>query len=386
MPRTRREFLNVAAGGGAALASTQLLDRSAPRLLLPPPQKKLDLLILGGTGFLGPHIVEAALARGHSMTLFNRQRTNADLFPDLEKLKGNRDPNKEPGPGLATLKAEISKGRRWHGVFDTSAYFPRVARASAELLADAADHYVFISSVSVYSEMGKRNLLEDDAVGKIEDETVERIDGQTYGPLKALCEQAVEKAMPGRACNVRPGLIVGPLDNTDRFSYWPIRVHRGGEILAPGNPDDAVQYIDARDLAEFCVYAAEQKHAGYFNAVGPKTETNIAELLYGCKAVTGGDAKFTWVPADFLAENKVMPWGHMPVWVPPDGEAGGLSFVSNKRIVDAGMKYRPLAETVKDLLDWFHGLPEERQKKLRAGIAGDREKEVLRLWHETGPQ
>jgi 2'-hydroxyisoflavone reductase len=321
-------------------------------------------------------VVEHAIARGHEMTLFNRGRTNPQLFPDLEKLRGNRDPKKDEG--LAALE-----GRSWDAVIDTSGYYPRMVRSSAELLADSVQQYVFISSISAFADTSTPGMDETAPVATMEDETLETMGDQFqyYGPLKALCEQAAENAMPGRTTNIRPGLIVGPRDSTDRFSYWPVRVSRGGEVMAPGNHDDPVQYIDARDLAAWIIRTIEDRTVGVFSATGPDAPTNIAELIYGCKAVTGGDVTFTWVEADFLAEHNVAPWGQMTVWIPPRDEYVGFHRIDCSKAIAAGLTFRPLADTVRDTLDWFHSLPEERQNSMRAGLPAEREAEVLAAWH-----
>ena len=370
---TRREFLKQAAlaSTAATLGTTALGQSTQPAA---KPSGGLNLLILGGTGFLGPHVVETALARGHSMTLFNRGKTNTHLFPKLEKLRGDRDPEK--GEGLSALE-----GREWDAVIDTSAYYPRVARASSELLAPSTGRYVFVSTVSVYASHDKPDMDESAPVGKIEDETTEKVTGESYGPLKALCEQAVEKAVGERSTIVRPGLIVGPRDNSDRFTYWPLRVRRGGEILAPGNASDPAQWIDVRDLAEFLVTTIEKDVAGTYNAVGPEAGGCIGGILYGSRAVTGGDARMTWVDADFLASQEVAPWGHMPVWVPAKDEMAGFGRRSNAAAREAGLSFRPLADTVQATLTWWDTLPEERRAKVRSGISPKREAEVLAAWH-----
>ncbi|MBL1216009.1 MAG: NAD-dependent epimerase/dehydratase family protein [Planctomycetes bacterium] len=334
----------------------------------------LKLLILGGTGFLGPHTVRHAAARGHTMTLFNRGRTNSHLFPDLEHLHGDRDPDK--GEGLKALE-----GGSWDAVIDTSSYYPRATRASAGLLAETCKQYVLISSISVYADHKTANADESYPLGTIEDETVELVTGETYGPLKVLCEKAAEEAFPGRTTNIRPGLIVGPGDPTDRFSYWPIRVRQGGEVLAPGAHDDPVQYIDARDLAAFIIHCIEQSITGPFNAVGPEVPSSIGELLCGCKAVTGGTASFTWADAEFLAEQGVQPWNQMTVWVPPVGDYRGMATTNIDKALANGMTCRPLADTARDFLAWWDEQPAERRQALRAGLPAERETEVLEAWH-----
>ena len=310
------------------------------------------------------------------MTLFNRGRTNSHLFPELTKLKGDRDPDKDEG--LSALD-----GRSWDAVVDTSGYFPRIVAASADLLANVTDQYVFISSISVFADTSIVGLDETGEVGTMEDETVESFGNefQNYGPLKALCEQAAERSMPGRTTNIRPGLIVGPRDNVPRFTYWPVRVERGGEVLSPGSPGDPVQYIDVRDLGDFVIKCIEENVTGVFNATGPNSPTNIAQLLYGCKAVTGGDARFTWVEADFLAEHDVQPWGHMPVWVPPRDDFAGFHAINIGKAIAAGLKSRPLADTARATLDWYHAWPQDQPFRWRGGMEPEREAEVLAAWH-----
>lgn len=370
-PPTRRAFLQTASLSAGFLGlRPELLGPAAPA----PALDSLRILILGGTAFLGPAVVEAALARGHTLTLFNRGRTNAHLFPDLEKLRGDRDP--EVGEGLKALEEG-----EWDAVVDTSGYVPRIARASSELLADRIGRYLFVSTVSVYASFEKEGIEEQDPVGTIEDETFEKITGQSYGPLKALCEQAVQEALGERATVVRPGLIVGPGDPTDRFTYWPVRVQRGGEVLAPGTPEDSVQYIDVRDLGEWIVHLIEEGTPGTFNAVNPPSPSSMGELAYGSKAVTGGDARFTWVSPEFLGEQGIRPWSDLPVWLPPKGETRGLGRVSNARALEAGLGSRTLAETVGAILAWFNSQPEQRQKALRAGMKPEREAEALAAWH-----
>lgn len=335
---------------------------------------KKRILVLGGTGFLGPHFVRSAQAKGHELTLFNRGKTNPHLFPDTEKLVGDRDGK------LDALKAEVDKGRRWDVVVDTSGYVPRIVRDSATLLAEAADYYMFISSISVYADPSKAGLGEADDVGKLDDPSVEEVTGETYGPLKALCEEAAEEVFPGKACRIRPGLIVGPGDPTDRYTYWPVRVSEGGKMIAPGNPDDPVQLIDARDLADWMVVCSEQGHTGIYNAAGPETVLTIEQLLAACAEGTEASPELVWIDAEFLGEKKVEPWMHMTVWVPPDSDFGGMGSVQNAAAVGAGLKFRPQADTARDTLAWWREQDEERRAKPRAGLARDRETEVLAAW------
>ena len=375
MTTTRREFLWRSAAAGAALA---LVGARAPKDKDKDKSKDKDarggkkILILGGTGFLGPHIVDAARGRGHTLTLFNRGKTNPGLFPNIEQLHGDRK---------GDLKA--LEGRTWDAVVDTSGYFVQEVRDSATLLKDAVKQYVFISTISVYADTSKPGIDESSPVAKLPagvDESTDKVTNETYGALKALCEQTAETIMPGRVANVRPGLIVGPMDPSDRFTYWPVRVARGGDVLAPGSADDPIQFIDARDLAEWTVRVIEDNTVGVYNAVGPKHAYTIGELLKTCKDVSGSDARFVWADAAFLESQKVAPWSDMPVWVPPTGEDAGASRVAIQRALDKGIAFRPVPITVRDTLAWWSGLPDDRQTHLKSGIKADREAEVLAAW------
>jgi 2'-hydroxyisoflavone reductase len=329
----------------------------------------MKLLILGGTVFLGRYLVETALARGHQVTLFNRGQHNPDLYPDVEKLRGDRD------GGL-----DILRGRRWDAVIDTCGYVPRIVSASAELLAGAVDSYTFISSISVYPTFKEIGIDEGAPVGTLADPAVEEVTGESYGPLKALCEQAVEQALPGRALNIRPGLIVGPHDPTDRFTYWPHRVAQGGEVLAPGRPERHVQIVDVRDLAEWTVRAVEEGRAGVYNATGPDYALTMGRLLDTCREASGSEGRVTWVGEDFLAEKAVGPWIELPLWIPEsDPDAAGFSDVNCGKAIGVGLAFRDLAETVRATLEWDAARPADRE--WRAGLKPEREAELLREWH-----
>ncbi len=294
----------------------------------------MNLLVLGGTVFLGRHVVGAALARGHQVTLFNRGRHNPHLFPDVEKLRGDRDGD------LAALH-----GRRFDAVIDLCGYRPEQVLATAKALRDAVDHTTFISSISVYRGFSPGRAFDEDAP------LAEGSDG--YGALKARCEEALEAELPGGVACVRPGLIVGPHDPTDRFTYWPRRVARGGEVLAPGRPQRPVQFIDARDLADWCVDLAEQRRPGVFNAVGSPSTLTMAHLLEACRAVAGSDARFTWIADDELVNARVEPWTELPLWIPEKDPAfGAMMLGQNRRAVAAGLSFRPLADTIRATLEW----------------------------------
>lgn len=329
----------------------------------------MKLLILGGTSFLGRHLVEIAQTHNHTLTLFNRGQRNPSLFPDIEQLRGDRDGD------LTALH-----GRTWDAAIDTSGYYPRIVRASAELLADAVSHYTFVSSISVYSDVSVVGIDESAPVGALADPTVEEITGETYGPLKALCEQAVEQTLPGRALIVRPGLIVGPYDPTDRFTYWPHRVAQGGEVLAPARSDYLVQIIDARDLAGWILTMVEAHQTGVYNATGPAHPLTLGNVLDTCRTVSGSDAHTTWVTEQFLLDQHVEPWMQLPLWVPESDPANaGFSAVNCHKAIAAGLTFRPLAATVRDTLAWDATRPPDHE--WRAGITRKRETELLQTWH-----
>ena len=329
----------------------------------------MRLLVLGGTRFFGRHLVEAALVRGHEVTLFNRGRHGVELFPEAERLEGDRDGD------LSALR-----GRRWDAVVDTCGYLPRAVRASAGLLAGAVEHYTFVSSISVYGDFGRLGYGEDAPVRTPPDPEPEGVDWALYGELKVGCERAAEGAMPGRVLVVRPGMIVGPHDYTDRFPYWCRRVAAGGEVLAPGNPGRQVQLIDARDLASWTIRMAEERQSGAYNATGPESRLTMRTMLEGVRAAVGSDARFTWVPEEFLLEAGVEPWTELPFWVPE--EMAGILAADVGKAVGAGLAFRPLADTVRDTLAWDarrNGPPE-----IEAGMPREREGKVLRAWRETG--
>jgi 2'-hydroxyisoflavone reductase len=377
-PLTRRTLVGAAAGLGAAAAlAGRALARPqdaapapapapAPAADGPKAARPLKLLMLGGTAFLGPEIVGPAVARGHTVTLFNRGKTNPGLFPDLEKLHGDR-------------KGDVSAlaGRTFDAVFDTSAYTPSQVRRIREVLGERIGHYTLVSTASVYPALGssRETIDEDSPVGTLPDPTTEEVTGATYGPLKALCERAAEAAWPGRVAHVRPGLIVGPGDPTDRFTYWPVRVARGGEVLAPGDGTDEAQCIDVRDLGAWIVALAEQRVVGTFNALGFEGRLFFAELLHGAKCAIRHDVAFTWVPAPFLAAQHVEPWGHLPLWIPPEGNG----HVKNERAIAKGLTFRPVAQTLADTLAWVRATKRDVAwgTGRAPGLAAAREAEVL---------
>jgi len=327
----------------------------------------MRLLLLGGSVFLGRHVVDAALARGHSVTTFTRGRHDGGLPEQVERLVGDRNGALEP-----------LRSRTWDAVVDTSGYVPRVVRQSARLLAPSVGTYLFVSSVSVYADPSRPGLREEDALGRLADAAVEQVDGDTYGPLKALCEAEAREAFGDRAIVVRPGLIAGPLDPTDRFTYWPHRMALGGEALAPGSPDTPVQVIDARDLAAWMVALCERGAGGTFSAVGPSEPTTFGRLLAACQEAAGGRAQLVWVEDAFLTERGVQPWSDLPLWLPAGSGYDGLATVDGSRAFAAGLATRPLAETARDTLAWFRALPEPRWP--RGALTREREAELLAAW------
>lgn len=362
MALTRRDFLQTSLATLAACAAPRA---GGPGTSSGSPSR---ILILGGTSFLGPALVEAARARGDTITLFNRGKTNPGRFTDLEQLQGDRDG-----------KLDALRGRRWDVVYDTSGYLPRIVKLSAELLAPSVDRYVFVSSISAYEETIPPDSDETAPLAKLTDPATEDIRA-SYGALKAACERAAEAAMPGRVLVVRPGLIVGPGDPTDRFTYWPVRLSEGGEVLAPGTGDDPIQVIDVRDLGNWMVSMGARRATGIFNGVGPAARTTMRDMLAACQPASGPAARLTWVPTAFLEKEKVEPWSDMPVWIPAGGPESGMSQVSIARAVAAGLRFRPLSETARDTLAWWNGLPAERRAKPRAGIPREREQQVLAAW------
>ncbi len=339
----------------------------------------MKILILGGTVFLGRHIVDDALRRGHEVTLFNRGVHNPELFPQVEKLRGDRDGD------LSALR-----GRRWDVVVDTCGFVPRVVKLSAEALADSVGLYVFVSSLSVYADFSKPGLNEDAPLAKMQDESSEDVN-EHYGALKALCEQAAESVMHGRVLVSRPGLIVGPHDPTGRFTYWPRRVAEGGEVLAPGEPNRCVQFIDARDLAEWIVSASEKGFRGVYNTNGPEHPLMMGALLDECKRVSQSDAGFTWVSDEFLEEEGVGQWTELPLWLSQNSgeEHAGFMAIDSSKAIAAGLRFRALAETIRDTLEWLAETPQDfieessgGLKRASAGLSRERESELLRAWHE----
>ena len=372
---TRRELLKLGMGVTAASLLPGLAGAVAKA------DKPLRILILGGTGFTGPHQVRYALQRGHQITLFNRGRKPKQWPGEVEELLGDRD----------TGDYQALDGREWDVCIDNPTSVPVWVRDAAEVLKGRIGQYIFISTISVYADNSQPGMQEDAAVARYEgvDAMAETMAGlranmALYGPLKALSEaEARGQFGADRVTVIRPGLIVGPGDETDRFTYWPVRIARGGEVAAPGDGSDPVQFIDARDLAEWTIRMAESRVIGTFNATGPNYEMSMAAMLHGIRACTTAGATLRWLPGDFLSAQRVQPWSDMPVWVPGTGESAGFARVSNARAIAQGLRFRRFVETVADTLSWFAEQPPERQASLRAGLPAAREQALLRDWAAT---
>lgn len=419
MSLNRRRFMQSALAASAGLAmGGRVLAREPVKA--PAPEKAgkpLKILILGGTGFLGPACTEAALARGHSITVFNRGRLESirkdggrpsAVPPGVEVLYGNRDPEKfaedwkddqRQNPKKLEKKSENPKGlsqlegKKWDAVIDTSAYFPRIAKASAELLAPNVKQYVFISTLSVYADRSKP-ITEETPVEQLKDPTSEEFgeNFENYGPGKAACEAAVEAAMPGRVTNIRPGFIVGPRDSSRRFLYWPLRVRQGGEMVLPGSPEDPIQIIDVRDLGEWTIRAIEDGTVGVYNATGPAETLTMRRMVEECKKGLNSDATFTWIPLNEMEQLKdadgreIASPGGFPLYVPPSEEGAGFHRCDCSKAIAKGMKFRPVSETAAASAAWYDSLPPEVQRGVSgfnppaSWITPEKEQALLTAW------
>lgn len=373
---------------------------TAPAVIKPPGDgdDSKKILLLGGTGFIGPHIVDAARARGHTVTVFNRGKTHPKLFPDVENLRGDRDG-----------KLGALKDRMWDAVVDTSGYVPRIVKQSVELLAPNVGQYVFVSTMSVYANEDNVDADETAEVKTLDDLATEEV-SKAYGPLKAACEVVCEAGMPGRVTNLRAGWIVGPLDPTGRFTYWPSRLADGGEVLAPGDGSTPIQLIDARDMAAFIIAAIENTTVGTFNVFGPSNypeiQLTMKQLIEACNQAAGNNAMLTWVDAEFLTAHEVTPWSELPGWLPASRATAGFGRRSNRRAVEAGLKLRSVVESARDTLAWIASpdlelwvagtepfgsvammtrTEESKRKAIHgAGLARDKEAHVLAAWRARG--
>lgn len=328
----------------------------------------MKILIIGGTRFLGRTLVETALKQGHELTLFNRGKTNPVLFPDVEQLKGDRDAD-----------LHVLTGRKWDVVVDTCGYVPRIVKKSADFLVDAVRQYIFISTISVYADFTKPGIDEKSPLGQIEDESIEEVKAETYGPLKVLCENAVTGAYQKRSAILRCGLIVGPYDPTDRFTYWPVRIQQGGEVLVPYPPDMQVQYIDATDLARFVLHLAKERINGIFNTTGPDQKLTMFDFLNTCNAVTRAKASLVWVSEEFITSNDI---DHIPMWTPRDWR--GIFEVNCTKAISAGLLFRPVEETIKNTLEWHATRPSDYT--LKVGPKPDQERELLEKWRAASQE
>ena len=372
MNTTRRHFLKLSAAAGTSVA----FGAQSTSLFAEKSVKPMRILILGGTGFTGPFQVRYALSRGHKVTVFNRGKTHPGELPkEVEQLIGDRNG-----------QLDALKNRQWDVVIDNPTTLPAWVRDAAQILKGNVERYVFISTISVYPDSPKpadeNSPLEKYDGADPYKETIEAVRAsgfKTYGPLKVLSEKEAEKWFPGKTLIIRPGLIVGPGDQTDRFTYWPVRIERGGETLAPGKPADPVQFIDARDLAEWTIRMVENREIGIYNATGPAKPLTIGGMLEGIKTALNSKAELTWATEDFLKQQKVEAWSDMPVWT---GAESGLARTSISRALNKGLAFRPLPDTARDTLAWFKTQPPDRQSKLRAGLTPEREKEVIAAWHK----
>lgn len=326
----------------------------------------MRLLIIGGTRFVGRALAEAALASGHAVTLLHRGNAGCDVLPDAEHLHANRD------GGLGVLGE-----RNWDAVIDTCGQIPRVVEASATQVSGRASRYLFISTISVYADPLPPGFTEDTPVATLDDPTTEALTNETYGGLKALCESRVRNAFGDGAIIVRPGLIVGPRDYTDRFPYWVRRIAEGGEVLAPGSPEQAVQFIVARDLAAFCLHLLDTGTDGALHVTGPAGRLTLRGFLDGTREALDARATFTWVDELFLREAGVHPWTELPLWVPAADAA--FSEANLARAVAAGLRCRPLADTVRDTLAWERNLPADARAGSPA-MTRERETDLLLRW------
>ena len=356
----RRDLLKLSGATALAGLAGAALARAKP----------LKVLILGGTGFIGPHFVDALTAGGHTLTLFNRGKRDPEAKKGVEQLLGDRNDN------LKSLE-----GRDWDVVIDNSGYTLPQVKMSTALLKGHVKQYIFISSIAVYDNFQDPPILESHKLAAIGDMPTDKLTDGNYGALKVLCEQVVQQAFGKQANIIRPTYICGPGDFSDRFTYWPFRVSKGGEMIAPGTPDDPIQFIDVRDLADFVRLCAERGTAGVYNLVTPPRWATMGKLLETSRKVTGADTTFKWASTEFLTENKAIEPGmwasqEIPIWAPPSGESLGHGLVSSAAAEKKGLKFRSLETTVRDTLEWQKGRPEEKQK-LRSGLSEEREKELL---------
>jgi 2'-hydroxyisoflavone reductase len=402
---SRRKFISASALLGMVCLKPAVLQAGAA-------PKPLRILILGGTGFLGPACTESALERGHTVTHFNSGRTEErrreggrpSVVPKgVEQLYGNRDPNKTADDRRVEGKSDAPKdpkspkglsqleGKKWDAVIDTSGYFPRMVSASAKLLGPSVAQYIFISSISVYRDNSVPNADEEAPLRTLDDPNTEDMgkDFANYGGGKALCEKAAQDAMPGRTTIIRPGFIVGPRDTSARFIYWPVRASLGGTMAVPGQPSDPIQIIDVRDLADWTIHCIENKVFGVFNATGPAKELSMQRMLEEIQAGIESKATPVWIENAFLEKQGIRE-GQFPLYAPPSGETAGFHRSSIARALAKGLKFRPVSDTAKATLEWYRSLPPEVQAGVAPQFAKDpkwsswldEEKKLLEAWRQ----
>ena len=336
--------------------------------------KKMKVLFMGGTGFIGPHMVRALVNAGHEVTLFNRGKSNPHLFPDLAKIKGDR---------LTDDIKQVS-GHDWDFIVDTSCYIPRaVDMLMGAVDTDKVKQYVFISTISVYASFSQAGITEESPLAQMDEEPESEDVNKWYGALKVRCEEQAEKALPGRVTRVRCGLIIGPGDKTDRFTYWPVTAANSDEMLAPGSGDDPLQTIDARDLADWVVHCIDKKLVGAFNSTNPTGLYTFRDVLNMCRDELNPDLKLTWVPNEFLETQNLGESGGLPLWIGDDKEYAGIWKVNAGLAASKGLKARPLSESIRDTWAWWETLPAERTAKLKTGLSPERQAEILAAWHES---
>ncbi len=363
---SRRKLLE----SGAALAASTLMGARAARAAAPR-----TLLILGGTGFIGPHLTREALRQGWKVTHFNRGRHNEDVAAGVETLIGDR-----------AGQLDALRNRHWDALIDDTGYIPKFVRQSAELLESQTRYCLYISSISAYAGFARPND-EDSPTATLANPDEDIVSDETYGPMKAECERVTQKIFGSRACIVRPGYIVGPLDPTDRFTYWPVRYARGGAMLAPGTPRDPIQVIDVRDLAAWLMQLVDARTTGVFNAVSPVGAFTMGGLISACQhAARRAGTRVDWVPEEFLQQHWTAAQLDLPPWSPLHGDSAGASLTSSARAIKAGLRTRSLRRTVIDTLAWFRTLPEDRQAKLRPLIEPERELDTLKNWQLSAAQ
>ncbi len=379
---TRRDFLYASATTGALVGLQGLPGLWSTRALA-APGPTLTVLVLGGTGQTGPHLIEQLLAGGHTVTLFNRGTRSEELFPEVECLIGDRALDAEDG--LKALQSAVDAGRTWDVCIDIWPHIPKIVENTATLLRENVGHFMYVSSMGVYTDTSTHDGDESTPVGEAPDADTTAYSDDLFGPFKAECENRVRRIYPENHTIFRPGLIVGPRDFSFRGGYWPVRVRRGGEVFAPGDGSDPVQIVDGRDLTAFEVLCMQRRTGGTFNVTGPHPSQPLTMrgMLEACRKASGSEATFVWADTDFLDAHGVSPWSDLPSWLPGEGDYAGFCRRNIDKAVTAGLDFRPLVETFRDTLAWFDGLETERREGVvkRCGLTAEREAELLVAWH-----